>query len=75
MAYVPSEDCFFVCDAPNHRVTKVSVSGEVMGFFAEPGNGIHDISYSPNGDIIVGLLSGSLTKFTKSQWRQGDRDG
>jgi hypothetical protein len=37
----------------------------VLGFFAEPGSGIHDISYSPNGDIIVGLLSGSLTKFTK----------
>ena len=46
-------------------MTKVSVAGEVRGLFAKPGDGIRDISYSPNGDIIVGLLSGSLTKFTK----------
>ena len=41
-------------------MTKVNVLGKVLGFFTEPGNGIHDITYSPNGDIVVGLLSGSL---------------
>jgi hypothetical protein len=46
-------------------VTKVSVLGEVIGFFGEPGDGIHDITYSPNGDIVVGLLSGSVSKFTR----------
>jgi hypothetical protein len=38
-------------------VTKVSVSDEVIGFSAEAGDGIHDITYSPNGDIIVELLA------------------
>jgi DNA-binding beta-propeller fold protein YncE len=65
MTYDPAEDCFYVCDAPNHRITKVDVSGEVLGFFGEPGASIHDISSSPNGDIIAGMLSGSLTKFSK----------
>ncbi len=65
MTYVPAEDCFYVCDAPNHRVTKVSRWGEVLGFFTEPGNSIHDITYSPNGDIIVGMLRGSVSKFTR----------
>jgi DNA-binding beta-propeller fold protein YncE len=65
LTYIASEGCFYICDAPNHRVTKVSASGKVLGFFEEPGDGIHDIAYSPNGDIIVGLLSGSVKKFTK----------
>jgi DNA-binding beta-propeller fold protein YncE len=64
--YVSSDRCFYVCDAPNHRVTKVSASGEILGFFDEPGNGIHDITYSPNGDIFVGLLSGSVSKFSRA---------
>ena len=65
LVYVPSHDCFFVCDAPNNRVTKVSVTGEVLGFFEDPGRGIHAITYSPNGDVIVGLLSGSVSKFAR----------
>jgi hypothetical protein len=39
--------------------------GEVIGFFADPGDGIHDITVAPNGDVIVGLLSGGLTRFTR----------
>jgi DNA-binding beta-propeller fold protein YncE len=67
LKYVPLEDAFYLCDAPNHRVTKVSSSGDMIGFFEEPGEGIHDITVVPNGDVIVGLLSGGVSKFTKAQ--------
>ena len=66
LKYVPSEDCFYICDAPNHRVTKVATSGNIIGFFDEPGEGIHDITVAPNGDIIVGLLSGGISKYKKT---------
>ena len=60
---------FYTCDHPNGRVTKVDMSGEVIGFFGVPGNGVgqlsssHDIAYCPNGDIIVGQLDGRFQKF------------
>lgn len=28
---------FWICDAPNGRVTKVSLDGQVLGFFGKPG--------------------------------------
>jgi peptidylglycine monooxygenase len=65
MAYDPAEDCFYTCDAPNHRVTNIDRSGQVLGFFREPGGGLHAITCSPNGDIVVGLLSRSVSKFSK----------
>ena len=69
MTYVPSEDSFYVCDAPNHRITKVAVSGEVLGFFAEPGNGtytivVHDYSTAgvevPNATEVEVYVNGTL---------------
>ena len=62
---------FWICDAPNGRVTKVSLHGEALGFFGEPGKGVgelsaaHDIAYCPNGDVIVGQLDGRVQKFTR----------
>jgi len=69
LAYIP-DGCFFVCDGTTARVTKVDLSGNVLGFFGEPGDGIgqlttaHDVAYSPNGDVIVGHLDGRVHKFT-----------
>ena len=68
---VYTDGFFFICDHPNGRVTKVDVSGKVIGFFGEPGKGIgqlsssHDIAYCPNGDIIVGQLDGRFQKFSR----------
>jgi DNA-binding beta-propeller fold protein YncE len=70
LTYV-SDGHFYICDAPNSRVTKASVSGEVIGFFGEPGEGPgqmagnHDLTYSPNGDLITGHLNGRVQKFTQ----------
>ena len=66
LMYVASEDAFYICDAPNHRITKVKTSGEIIGFFEALGEGIHAITVAPNGDIIVGLVSGGVSKYTKS---------
>ena len=65
LKYVPGEDAFYVCDEPNHRVTRVATSGEILGFFAVPGAGIHAVTVAPNSDLYVGLVSGSVSKFTK----------
>ena len=62
---------FWVCDAPNGRVTKVSLDGEVLGFFGRLGKGpgelsaSHGIAYCPNGDVIVGQLDGRVQKFAQ----------
>jgi DNA-binding beta-propeller fold protein YncE len=70
LVYV-SDGNFYTCDHPNGRVTKVSVTGEVIGFFGEPGNNpgqmssAHSITYSPNSDVIVGHLDGRVQKFTR----------
>ncbi len=72
LAYVSGDDGgghFFICDGPNGRITKVGVSGEVLGFFGEfgrePGQmaGNHDIAVLSNGDIINGQLDGRVQKF------------
>ncbi len=66
-----SDGYFYICDHPNGRVTKVSVSGEVIGFFGKPGRApgqltsAHSITYSPNSDVIVGHLDGRLQKYTR----------
>ncbi len=66
-----SDGNFFICDATCGRVTKVSDSGEVIGFFGKQGSkpghvsGAHSITYSPNSDIVVGTLDGRFQKFTR----------
>ncbi|MAF12605.1 hypothetical protein CMK11_19325 [Candidatus Poribacteria bacterium] len=62
----------FICDAPNARVTEVTMAGEVVGFFGELGRnpgqmaGNHAIAFLPNGDIINGQLDGRVQKFALS---------
>jgi DNA-binding beta-propeller fold protein YncE len=62
---------FYTCDGTTGRVTQVDASGEVLGFFGEPGEGVgqlstaHDIDYSPNSDIVVGHLDGRVHKFSR----------
>ena len=67
-----SDGHFFVCDAPNARVTKVTATGEVVGFFGEPGagpgqmgGGNHGITFSSDGDIVLGNLGGRVQRFTR----------
>ncbi len=61
----------WVCDGSEGWVTKVSLSGEVIGFLHAPGEGpgqlshAHDIAFSPNTDIIVGQLDGRVQKFSR----------
>ena len=71
LIFTPEGD-LFTCDHPNGRVTKVNLSGEVLGFFGTPGDGVgqlsssHDIAYCPNGDLIVGQLDGRIQMFRHS---------
>ncbi len=66
-----SDGSFFICDATMGRVTKVSSSGEVIGFFGKQGkdpgqmSSAHDITYLSNSDVIVGHLDGRLQMFTR----------
>ena len=66
-----SDGDFFICDGPTGRVTNVSHSGEVIGFFGKPGNdpgqmrAAHCITYLSNSDVIVGHLDGRLQIFTR----------
>ncbi len=68
---VHADGGFYVCDGPSGRVTRVSMSGEVIGFFGKAGNdpgqmgAAHSITYLSNSDIIVGHLDGRLQKFTR----------
>ncbi|MDF1514129.1 MAG: peptidyl-alpha-hydroxyglycine alpha-amidating lyase family protein [Anaerolineae bacterium] len=65
LKYVETEDCFYICDAPNHRVTKVTATGDIIGFIREPGDGIHVISVAPQGDIFVALMSGTVSRYAR----------
>ena len=66
-----SDGGFFICDGPSGRVTRVSNSGEVIGFFGKPGSepgqigAAHSITYLSNSDVIVGHLDERLQKFTR----------
>ncbi len=66
-----TDGLFYTCDGTTGRVTQVDASGEVLGFFGEPGEGVgqlstaHDIDYSPNSDIVVGHLDGRMQKFSR----------
>ncbi|MDP6746417.1 MAG: hypothetical protein QGH37_05250 [Candidatus Poribacteria bacterium] len=60
---------FFICDHPNGRVTKVDMSGKVIGFFSEPGKGIGQLSSShvlPIARTVTSLLVNSMGDFRSS---------
>ena len=69
-----SAGCFYICDVPDSRVTKVRVTGEVFGFFGDFGDeagqmsGNNDLRYLPNGGIITVHLNGRVQKFTR-RWK------
>jgi DNA-binding beta-propeller fold protein YncE len=61
----------WICDGTNARVTKVDKAGKVLGFFGTLGDDLgqlstaHDISLSPNGDILIGHLDGRAQLFAQ----------
>jgi len=62
---------FYAVDGTHGRVTKIESSGEIVGFFGNPGEGVgglstaHDIAIAPNGDILVAHLDGRAQLFTR----------
>ena len=65
-----SDGHLYICDGTNARVTKVETSGRIVGFFGTPGSDAgqistaHDISVTPNGDILLGHLDGRAQLFS-----------
>ena len=66
------DDCFYVCDGDNARVTKLDGSGRIVGFFGEKGSSpgqlstAHDIAVAENGDILTAHLDGRVQLFSLS---------
>lgn len=72
---------YYALDAEVGRITKVDRSGEILGWFGEPGsNGSqladgHSIDYDSRGNITVAHLDGRVTRFARSADQTGDMAG
>ncbi len=62
---------FYTVDGTHGRVTKLGSSGEIVGFFGTPGDGVgelstaHDITVASNDDILVAQLDGRTQLFSR----------
>jgi hypothetical protein len=71
--YTP-DDYFLTCDGNNSRVTKLSKSGKIIGFFASRSpetvalgkTTAHDMDLANNGDILIAHLDGKAQLWSKS---------